>query len=84
MSGASEEYRARYGSGRMVSIWRPVGSAMLVIRAAAGAISSHRPHRPALAVEAAVEEVSSETGALFDKEDVESCVRVVRSGSFEL
>ncbi len=40
-------------------------------------MSSHRPHRPALGIQAALDEIRSRKGTLFDAAVVDSCVRVV-------
>jgi putative nucleotidyltransferase with HDIG domain len=44
------------------------------------AMSSHRPYRPALGIEAALEEVSTKSGTLYDPEVVEACVAVFKAG----
>jgi len=44
------------------------------------AMSSHRPYRPALGVEAALAEIREKAGTLYDPEVVEACLRVFRKG----
>ncbi len=44
------------------------------------AISSHRPYRPALGTEIALEEIQKNSGILYDSDVVEACLRVFRSG----
>jgi HD-GYP domain-containing protein (c-di-GMP phosphodiesterase class II) len=48
------------------------------------AMSSHRPYRPALGVEAALAELQSHRGTLFDADAVDACVRLVREKGFAL
>ena len=44
------------------------------------AMSSHRPYRPALGTEAALEEIRAGSGTLFYTDVVESCLAVFRKG----
>ncbi len=46
------------------------------------AMSSHRPYRPSLGVNAALIEINEHKGTLFDAEVVEACNRVFSSGEF--
>ncbi len=46
------------------------------------AISSHRPYRPALGADAAIEEIVSKRGIWFNPDAVDACVRVLRAGRF--
>ena len=48
------------------------------------AMASHRPYRPALGVEAALDEVTRHRGELFDEDAVDACLRLFASGSFTL
>jgi putative nucleotidyltransferase with HDIG domain len=41
------------------------------------AMSSHRPYRPALGIEAALEEIRRHRGVLYDEKVVDSCLRVM-------
>lgn len=47
------------------------------------AMSSHRPYRPALGIDAALDELRA-NAALYDPEVVESCIRLCESGQLEL
>lgn len=47
------------------------------------AMSSHRPYRPALGTEAALSEVESKKGTIYDKEVVEACLRLFRKRGFK-
>lgn len=48
------------------------------------AMASHRPYRPALGVEKALDEVASQGGIKFDPRVVEACITVVTRRGFEL
>jgi len=47
------------------------------------AMSSHRPYRPALGIDKALEEVSKNKGKLYDPDAVDACVELFNSGRFE-
>ena len=47
------------------------------------AMSSHRPYRPALGLDAALEEITTNRGRLYDEEVVDACVQLFAEGSFE-
>lgn len=46
------------------------------------AMASHRPYRPALGVDRALEEISSGRGSLFDEQVVDACLALFREGHF--
>jgi PAS domain S-box-containing protein/putative nucleotidyltransferase with HDIG domain len=46
------------------------------------AMSSHRPYRPALGLDQALDEVVKNSGVLYDPRVVDACVRVFREDSF--
>ncbi len=46
------------------------------------AISSHRPYRPSLGIEAAVEEMSQGRGVLYDPEVVDVCLKLIHEKHF--
>jgi len=46
------------------------------------AISSHRPYRPALGIDAALQEISSNSGILYDPEVVEVCLDLFQNKGF--
>ena len=48
------------------------------------AMTSHRPYRPALGIKAALEEIHENRGKLYDREAVDSCLRVFSRHSFSL
>ena len=47
------------------------------------AMASHRPHRPALGVEAAMEHLARERGVTLDADVVDACLRLHRDGAFD-
>ena len=46
-------------------------------------MSSHRPYRPAMGVERALEEISEQKGVLYDPAVVEACAALIRQKRFE-
>lgn len=48
------------------------------------AMASHRPYRPALGIDVALEEIWQKRGVLFDEEVVDACIRVFREKDFGL
>ena len=42
------------------------------------AMSSHRPYRPALGIDAALEEISKNKGILYDPEVVDACIKLFK------
>jgi len=47
------------------------------------AISSHRPYRPALGIDAALEEISKNRGILYDPKVVDACVKLFKEKGFK-
>jgi len=47
------------------------------------AMSSHRPYRPALGIDAALEEISQNRGILYDPEVVDACLKLFREKRFK-
>ena len=47
------------------------------------AMSSHRPYRPALGIQAALDEIAQKRGILFDREVVDGCLRVFSDKQFK-
>jgi PAS domain S-box-containing protein/putative nucleotidyltransferase with HDIG domain len=48
------------------------------------AMSSHRPYRPSLGIDAALEEIQAHKGSLYDKEAVDICVTLFNEKKFSL
>jgi putative nucleotidyltransferase with HDIG domain len=47
------------------------------------AMSSHRPYRPALGLACALQEISRESGILYDTAVVDACLRLLKNNEFE-
>jgi len=47
------------------------------------AMSSHRPYRPALGIDAALEEISQNKGILYDPEVVDVCLKLFKEKGFK-
>jgi HD-GYP domain-containing protein (c-di-GMP phosphodiesterase class II) len=47
------------------------------------AMSSHRPYRPALGTEKALNEISTNKGRLYESEIVDACLKLFQEGNFE-
>lgn len=48
------------------------------------AMASHRPYRPAIGIEAALEEISQNSGILYDADVTDACLKVFRVNKFTL
>ena len=48
------------------------------------AMASHRPYRPALGIEAALEEIEKNRGVLYDRSVVEACLTLFRKKGYHL
>jgi len=48
------------------------------------AIASHRPYRPSLGIDAALEEIEKNRGTLYDEAVVYACLRLFREKSFQM
>jgi len=47
------------------------------------AMASHRPYRPALGIDKALEELSDNKGVKYDSEVVNACLKLFGEGGFE-
>jgi HD-GYP domain-containing protein (c-di-GMP phosphodiesterase class II) len=47
------------------------------------AIASHRPYRPALGIDKALEEISQKRGVLYDSEVVDACLKLFDEKRFK-
>jgi putative nucleotidyltransferase with HDIG domain len=47
------------------------------------AIASHRPYRPALGIEHALQEISNNRGRLYERDAVDACLALFRERAFE-
>jgi|GEM_PF-2895432 len=57
-------------------------SRVLAVADVVEAMSSHRPYRAALGIDAALDEVTSRSGVLYDREAVEACVSLSHEDHF--
>ena len=48
------------------------------------AMAAHRPYRPALGIEAALEEIEKNRGVLYDRSVVEACLTLFRKKGYHL
>ena len=46
-------------------------------------MASHRPYRPALGIDKALEEISQNKGVLYDSKAVDACLMLFRNKKFE-
>ena len=47
------------------------------------AMSSHRPYRPALGIDKALEEISQNRGILYDPEVTDACLKIFKEKEFK-
>jgi len=47
------------------------------------AMASHRPYRPALGIDKALEEIAKNRGKLYDPDVVDTCLALFNSGRFD-
>ena len=60
-----------------------LGARILAVADVVEAIASHRPYRPALGIETALEEIQRGKGTLYDPEVVDICIRLFREKGFQ-
>ena len=56
---------------------------ILGVADAVEAMSSHRPYRPALGLDAALREISQQKGILYDIRVTDACLRLLQNGETE-
>lgn len=61
-----------------------LGSRILCVADVVEAMASHRPYRPALGLDAALEQIAGRSGTQFDADAVACCDRLLRSQRFSL
>lgn len=57
---------------------------ILIVADVVDEMTSNRPYRPGCGIDAALDEISSKGGILYDQDIVEACVRLFREGRFSL
>jgi PAS domain S-box-containing protein len=55
---------------------------ILMVADVVEAMASHRPYRPSCGIDAALEEISTKSGLLYDSTIVDYCVKLFREGQF--
>jgi HD-GYP domain-containing protein (c-di-GMP phosphodiesterase class II) len=59
-------------------------SRILAVADVVEAMASHRPYRPTLGIEAAVEEIEKNKGILYDSAVVNACLKLFREKGYQL
>jgi HD-GYP domain-containing protein (c-di-GMP phosphodiesterase class II) len=59
-------------------------SQILAVADVVEAIASHRPYRPSLGIEAALEEIEKNRGTLYDTSAADACLRLFREKGYQL
>jgi HD-GYP domain-containing protein (c-di-GMP phosphodiesterase class II) len=60
------------------------GAKILAVADVVEAMASHRPYRPNLGLHAALEEITSGRGVLYDPEVVDACLRLFNEKQYRL
>lgn len=82
-----EHHERMNGSGypnRLTGNQTLMESRILAVADVVEAMASYRPYRPALGIDAALEEVEKNRGILYDSDVVDSCLRLFREKEFSL
>jgi len=61
-----------------------LGARILAVADVVEAMASHRPYRPNLGIEAALQEITSGRGVLYDPEVVDACLRLFKKKRYRL
>lgn len=59
-----------------------LGARILAVADVVEAMSAHRPYRPSLGIDAALEEISQQRGVLYDPASVDACLALFREDGF--
>jgi len=59
-----------------------MGSRIIAVADVLEAMSSHRPYRVGLGIDAAIAEIQAGSGSRYDPAVVATCVRMIREGRF--
>ena len=60
-----------------------LGSRILAVADVVEAMASHRPYRPALGIDAALEEIELNRGTLYDQTAVAACIKLFREHAYK-
>jgi HD-GYP domain-containing protein (c-di-GMP phosphodiesterase class II) len=61
-----------------------IESKILAVADVVEAMASHRPYRPGLGIEAAIEEIEKNKGILYDNTVADACLRIFREKGYQL
>ena len=61
-----------------------IESQILAVADVVEAMASHRPYRPALGIEAALEEIEKNKGILYDNVVADACLKLFREKNYQL
>lgn len=61
-----------------------IGARIISVADVVEAISSHRPYRPALGLDVALQEIETQRGTLYDPNVVDSCLRLLKERHYNL
>lgn len=61
-----------------------IGAKIIAVADVLEAMSSHRPYRPAIGIEKAIEEIRKGKGKLYDKDVVKACLMLYKKGVIKL
>ena len=59
-----------------------LGSRILAVADVVEAMASHRPYRPALGIEAALEEIELHRGTRYDQNVVDACIKLFHQRAY--
>ena len=59
-------------------------SRILAVADVVESMASHRPYRPSLGIEAALEEIEKNKGTLYDNAVADACLRLFREKGYQL
>ncbi|MBU0593860.1 MAG: PAS domain S-box protein [Gammaproteobacteria bacterium] len=59
-----------------------LGARILAVADVVEAMTSHRPYRPSLGIEPALEEITRNRGMFYDPDAVDACIKLFREGRF--
>ncbi len=60
-----------------------LGARIIGVADVVEAMSSHRPYRPALGIDKALEEITQNKGILYDPEVVDACLKLFKEKEFK-
>ena len=61
-----------------------IESRILAVADVVESMASHRPYRPSLGIDAALEEIEKNKGTLYDNAVTDACLRIFREKGFQL